>query len=182
MTVYYSDRNLVVPDGIVATTYCVKDGNLSVSHTYHAGEVIPQGEAVVLQGPAGDYDFLYSDESGFDDPENQLRGSDDISTVKGAEAYYILSISKDNPQPNTIGFYRVSSEGFHNGAHKAYLAIPTSAGFSKSSFVFDDIVVNGISQVELPSEHQRMYNLQGQQVGKDYRGIVIISGHKFLMR
>jgi hypothetical protein len=181
-TLYYSDRNLVVPEGIVATTYCVKDENLSVSHTYHTGEVIPRGEAVVLQGSAGDYDFLYSDESGFDDPENQLRGSDDVSTVKGAEAYYILSISKDNPQPNTIGFYRVSSDGFCNGAHKAYLAIPTSAGFSKSSFVFDDIVVNGISQVEFPYEHQRMYNLQGQQVGKDYRGIVIISGHKFLMR
>ena len=49
LNVRYSDKNLIVPEGVEASTYMVEDGKLLESWFYEAGEVIPAATGVVLK-------------------------------------------------------------------------------------------------------------------------------------
>ena len=125
-----------------------------------------------------------------------------------AYKFYMLSLDAEKT-PGSVGFYfnKDDSEGgaFMNGAHKAYLALEKDAG-AKSCYLFselevavddtsaepieepgtepaeptEDETVTGIRALREAAEAgMPMYNLQGQRVGRDYRGIVIVNGRKF---
>ncbi len=125
-----------------------------------------------------------------------------------AYKFYMLSLDAEKT-PGSVGFYfnKDDSEGgaFMNGAHKAYLALEKDAG-AKSCYLFseleaavddtpaepieepgtepaeptEDETVTGINALHEAAEAgMPMYNLQGQRVGRDYRGIVIVNGRKF---
>ena len=91
--------------------------------------------------------------------------------------YYILSDGE-----NGVGFYwdgenydEFEGAGAHCNQYKAVLAVPTGSG-APSFFTFDDATaINGISSVKTSGVR---YNLNGQAVGEDYKGIVIVNGKK----
>ena len=91
--------------------------------------------------------------------------------------YYILSDGE-----NGVGFYwdgenydEFEGAGAHCNQYKAVLAVPTGSG-APSFFTFDDATaINGISTVKASGVR---YNLNGQAVGEDYKGIVIVNGKK----
>ena len=58
-TLYYEAYCLVVPPGVVAKTYSYAEGSSSLveNKVYEEGDLIPCGEAVVLQGEEGKYTF-----------------------------------------------------------------------------------------------------------------------------
>lgn len=66
-------------------------------------------------------------------------------------------------------------------ANSAYLVLPASSE-AKIKFTFDDDEATGIQTSEVKSEEAelRIYNLSGQLVGEDYKGIVIKNGKKML--
>lgn len=125
-----------------------------------------------------------------------------------AYKFYMLSLDAEKT-PGSVGFYfnKDDNEGgaFMNGAHKAYLSLEKDAG-AKSCYLFseleaavddtpaepieepgtepaeptEDETVTGINALHEAAEAgMPMYNLQGQRVGRDYRGIVIVNGRKF---
>ena len=195
-TTYYSDKNLVVPEGVEAYTYKVADGKLTVSSVYESGDVIPQGTGVVLKAAEGNYDFEVSDEGGFVDGDNLLRGTDEPATIsESGYKYYMLSLNAQS-DPNSVGFYwgKNSNNGtkITNGAHKAYLAVPTgesttggNAG-AKSFFLFnEEDITDGIDNVqsaEFKTQSTEIYNLNGQRVNTPQRGIYIVNGRKVVVK
>ena len=73
-------------------------------------------------------------------------------------------------------------------ANKAYLQIPTSdmptAG-AKLTIVFGEkpsSETDGIKAVSTSVENGVRYNLAGQKVGADYKGIVIVNGKKVIIK
>ena len=82
-----------------------------------------------------------------------------------------------------IGFYWGDQEGgvFTNQAHKAYLVVPKSLAKGAKAFPFNGelTTIKGISADQLDADAP-LYNLAGQRVGKDYKGIVIQNGKKFV--
>ena len=186
-TLYYGDRALVVPDGVIATTYSVTDGKLAESKTYKAGEIIPKGEAVVLKGTAGKYRFAAASIAEEVDVNNKLKGSDNAEETTGGTLYYALTLNKQN-DPKSVGFYWMNETGtaFTNGAHKAYLALDGSLGGgaqAKSSYLFSEVTtgINGAENVAHEAI-QEGYNLNGQRVSQGYRGIVIVNGRKYIAK
>lgn len=182
-TLYYSNKALIVPDGMEAYTMLVADDEVKKSHSYVAGSTIPNGTAVVLKADEGKYTMRVSSEEGFDDSSNNmLMGSDTETTTTGGDLYYKLA-SPDG----VAGFYWGAENGvaFTNGAHKAYLALKTSANSRKAlkSYAFHtDDTSTGISANVQDSHDQPCYNLQGQRVGHGYKGIVIRKGGKKIVR
>ena len=78
-------------------------------------------------------------------------------------------------------FYECS--GGTLAAGKAYLNAPAWAGSSASSFsmIFeDDTETNSISLPITSDDNSAMFNLAGQRVANDYKGIVIVNGKKML--
>ena len=180
-TLYYSDKALVVPSDVKAYTIGRIDSKNVVKKgtEYAAGETIPAGEAVVLEGKAGSYSFVIDHESTAAPTEgNLLKGSDEAAETTGGDKYYMLS-SKEG----VVGFYYGAEDGgaFTNGAHKAYLAI---TGAAAKFYVFDG-EATGINAVENAiAADGAIYNLQGVRVDAQnmVKGIYVVNGKKVVIK
>ena len=177
-TLYYGELSLQVPTGIEAYTYTTGEGTqMQISHTYAAGDVIPAGTGVVLNGDEGDYPFAETTATGFDDSgNNKLLGTDVAAETTGGDVYYALSTKGGK----NVGFYWMKDGGaaFTNGAHKAYLALTNISGI-KAFYGFEDDDATGIENANA-SVNENIYNLAGQRMSKMQRGINIINGKKIL--
>jgi len=154
---------------------------LKLSKKYVSGDVLPKDMAVVLEADEGRYTFWMTEKQGEKDEKNVLKGTDDNCQTTGGTIYYGFSNGKRG-----VGFYWRKADGgaFENGAHKAYIAYtPSSPAQAKSYLVFDTATgVHLTALQESQMEDEPTYNLAGQRVEKDYKGIVIIRGKKYLRK
>ena len=185
-SIYYGDRNLVVPEGVTAYTYKVGT-KLEVSKTYSPGEVIPAGTAVVLGGSQGSYSLSATTETGTPDENNMLRGSDKAETTTGGTYFYAFT-TKNGANP---GFYWRKENGaaYVNNPHKAYLALPkTFAQYAagetevKGYFALPDEDATAIKTIDNGQQTTEgaIYNVAGQRLQKMQKGINIVNGKKIL--
>lgn len=146
-TLYYSDKNLYVPEDVTAFTVEHVDDTLKISRVYKSLSIIPENTAVILSGEEGTYTFFETESTGEASNDNALLGTDEETALEADDScyFYILSLNKDN-DISSVGFYWANSDGsaFTNAAHKAYLKLPKSSsetsGSPKSSFLFSELV------------------------------------------
>ena len=178
-SLYYGDRALVIPDGVVARTYKFVGDRLQRSKEYVAGMILPRGTAVILNAVPNTYNFVVTNKEGVRDDNNVLRGADHPVKTTNGDVYYAFT---DGDQG--YGFYWMNPTGaaFKNGAHKAYLPYKNSAG-AKGFVGFDTTTsINDEPHFDTTIDESPIYNLSGQRVDKDYKGIVIINGKKYLRK
>ena len=185
-TAYYGLSALTVPEGVTASAYAVVDNVLTATKTYAEGEVIPKATGVVLKGTANTtYTFTAGSKTGEAPASNQLYGSDEDATtnVEGATKYYMLSLDSNGQNP---GFYWGADNGatFTNKAHKAYLALSSSA--TVKAFLFDGSTVTGISTISTKTNdvNAPVYTLSGVRMSgnKLPAGVYIKGGKKFIVK
>lgn len=156
--------------------------------------VIPAGEPIVLQG-AGDVVLEYATtelETMADYGMNFLAGTDEdalTTNVYGVDCYYYALTLNEENEPESVGFYWMNDTGsaFTNKAHKAYLAIPKKMFDTddvKKAFRFIDDDATAIKNVNTSADSavNATFNLAGQRVNKNAKGIVIINGKKVLKK
>ncbi|MBR4389230.1 MAG: hypothetical protein IKT00_08650 [Prevotella sp.] len=186
-TFYYENDAYMIPDGL--TAYTVKKNGNELTLTEETA-LIPAACPVVINGEPGTYQFRWSDSSSSFSGENDLIGSEEGGKFGNDGAkYYVLSWKDKNKNVDEVGFYFQSgSKGKYAKvkAHQAYLRVPSSqANDAGYTFTFDE-GTTGIAAVETDSSvldpNQPMYNLAGQRVGKDYRGVVIQNGKKVIKK
>lgn len=147
--------------------------------------VVPAGVAVLLKGEANKDYALPKDEGG-ENVTSDLKLSDgtatstDASTSTDPATLYALSTVGD-----VTAFYPVI-KGSKITAKRCYLKVKST---SSSNAAFYSLGTNfgettGISSVENKVEKADapVYNLAGQLVGKDYKGLVIKNGKKFVIK
>lgn len=190
-TLYYSDKNLVVPDGVEVYTFKYDNGDLKISKTYKYLDIIPKGTAVVLHG-YGSFDFLETIASGVTDDNNLLNGTDNKESIptddNDSYLYYMLSLNSSSDL-NSVGFYWGTEGGgpFENSAHKAYLKIPKSdTSNARQSFLFRD-VETGTTQISRPVigkiTDKHYYTIQGSKISRPvHKGIYIFNGKKLIIK
>ena len=180
-TLYYSDRSFIIPEGVVARTYKIEGNVLSRSREYKKGDVLPKGTAVVLEAKEGKYIFEETSKIGETDPYNALRGEDIKTTTSGGEVYYVFGKGS-----NGVGFYwkKANGKAFTTEAHKAYLVYTPSKTTNAKSFLGFDVAleIQGPTVREKTTFDGPIYNLSRQRVDKDYKGIIIVNGKKYLNR
>ncbi len=137
--------------------------------------VVPADEGVLLYAAGGasiEVPVTTTDADVF--TVNKLvRGTGASLTYGDGAKYYILS-----NEDAGVGFYRAN--GNVVAKTKAYLDL---TGTNAKSFVLPGGETDGIRSIdnsELRIENSDYYNLAGQRVGKDYKGIVIVNGKKML--
>lgn len=188
-TLYYSDRAFYVPAGVEALTYNVEGGKLVNSKKYTQGYIIPKDEAVVLNGELGSYWFDKVNSTKVKDENNMLKGTDNAELTEGGDIYYKLSLNSKR-EDGSVGFYWGTEGGgaFTNGAHKAYLALNSQQAEAVKEFRLDDEVtkidgVHGDTQEDvIDNSKKQAYNISGQRVDDNYKGLVIINGKKVIRR
>lgn len=180
-TLFYNEKALVIPKGVKARTYKIEGHYLSVSKEYHENEVLPKGTAVVLEAKKGVYHFKVTKKQGIKDPKNVLRGTSIDKETTGGQYYYAFARGSEG-----IGFYWMSPNGgaFTNAAHKAYLPFTPHQGKATRAFFLFDTTLN-IKESTIKNNNitdDELYNTKGQRVSKNFKGIIIINGRKYLNR
>ena len=179
-TLYYGTKALTVPTGVTAYTATVSEKTIVPGTTYNEGDVIPAGEAVILQGPAGEYEFeVDAANTATPTTGNMLYGFDTAATTTGPDgsAFYKLAVG-----PQGVGFYPGATGGaaFTSAANKAYLAVPKSLGASFFLFETDgiDVITYGFSTNDV------IYNLEGVRMDATNlsKGIYIVNGKKIIVK
>lgn len=185
---YYSDKALVVPAGMEATTVTAanNDGTLTMGWEYQAGNVVPAGTAVLLRGAADSYaTYLLSDYPVAAPEGNMLSGSVEDATTVGGEKYYKLTYATINGE-RVLGFFWGAEDGaaFSNAAGKAYLALPAEA--AANGYRLDGGDVTGIGQIATDAlGNGQVYSISGVRMDGSKRlpaGIYVINGRKVIVK
>lgn len=181
-TLYYGDRALTVPEGVVAKTYAVENGLLVNTKEYVAGDVIPQATAVVLKGKEGTYTFESATTEGTAPGKSDLYGYDAEQTTSITNAKYYYKLSLDDEGAN-VGFYWGQDNGaaFTSGAHKAFLAVKEAIASKAFSF---DKEVTAVKSVGLNPARDAVFTLAGVRMlpSRLPAGVYIKNGKKIIVK
>lgn len=183
-SLYYENQAFVVPQGMEAYTYKLNGHKVEESYMYAAGETIPAGTAVILKGEPNDYSFAFSTKVGDVDSENILKGTDSDTPLEADANSYFYKLSLNAAEElSSIGFYWGAADGaaFTNKAHKAYLKVAKSAGAKFYRFDGETTAIENV-QAAQPDANAPMYNVAGQRVSKNYKGVVIQNGRKYVVK
>lgn len=178
-TFYYSNSAYAIPEGVTAhVVESVSGKSLSLIEVM---DVIPAGCGVLLEGEADKkYTFEQAEDPGTS-YENMLLGTDETVTIEAQPDYKYYILSSKN---NVVGFYYGAEDGgsFENKANHAYLAVPVTTSNGINAFFFDN--ATGIEAVSTNGDYINgpAYNLSGQRVNKNYKGVVIVNGKKILKK
>lgn len=185
---YSNSHAFVVPEGLVVSEIGITGETLNVK-AYETGDVVPANTGVMISSAtSGAHDITFTGREGTSvlDTDNCLYASGDsdidadgMETAAAGCKYYRLTMHNGTD----LGFYWGAENGaaFGLAANKAFLAIPNA--LAKEGFTMFDFNKNetdGIKTVEKNIENGVRYNLAGQKVGADYKGIVIVNGKKML--
>lgn len=173
---FSSYKSVIVPAHTEAYVAYLSGGNFVFEKAYEAGDVVPAGTGVVFKAEEpGTVGLIYG-EGGVAPAHNDLHGTDDqaFPSLTGDYYYYALTRNKDHDNAS-VGFYWMDANGgrFVNDAHKAYLALPKSAG-ARSGYALDG-EATGISAVEASMADAPAFNMAGQRVNAK-NGLVIRNG------
>ena len=169
---YAADYDVNYSDaGLKAYAITLDDAAKTVKYTEATG-VVPAGKAVLVKGESKTEYTLAPATEAADDFTTDLKISDGTITTEGGLYYAFATVDGKS------GFKKLAN-GLTIPAKKGYLKL--SAASAKGFFSFDE-TVTGINEIEAEAaqDNAAIYNLAGQRVSKEYKGVVIKNGKKFL--
>lgn len=164
------DYDAIIPEGVEAYKGTLNSNGESLSLALsQIEEVIPANTPVVLKGNSA---VTFKKNLEVKDPitGNSLQGcisSKEKSTVTGGTVC-VLGYENGN-----AGFFKFTEETL--AANKAYLVVPYSAS-AKINIIKGDDNVTGISNIKTQAKKGVMYNIAGQRVNANAKGLVIVNG------
>ena len=162
-----------------ANVYVVTDVSNSISLAKITEA--PANTAVIVNAPAGSYTMTRKDDAAAP-AKNLLTSATGTETGDGTGNYYVLGMTSTG-----VGFGKLA-DGVTLAKGKAF--IPGSAWTSSKDFLpfvigdeeSETTSINSIENGESRIENYDYFNLSGQRVGKDYKGIVIVNGKKVIRK
>ena len=198
ITFYNSQSAYILPTGLTASVVTgVNNGKLTYQVIAEGGKsnnVIPKGVAVMLTSKkegTSSYTLKPTDNDATYGNTNWLKGSDEATTTTadgGNSWFYKLSYGPSgSAQSNVFGWYWGAANGgaFSIAGHKAWLAVPTSAGANTRSYIMEDEATSIVGvEVENPARtNDNYYDLQGRRISKPTsKGIYIHHGKKYIVK
>ena len=176
-----------IPNGITVSEIGLDNEGKLIVEDYTAGAIVPANRGVLVSSNKSGKIILAPTTGGTSvlGSNNCLYGTGgtDINATAMETAapgcvYYRLTMHEGKD----LGFYWGADGGgaFDLAANKAYLAVPAGSAKEGFSFITGEEETDGIKAVSTKVENGVRYNLAGQKVGADYKGIVIVNGKKML--
>ena len=168
-----SDKNLNF-DGIEGlNAYAAKRSGTTV--TLNDVTKVDANKGIVLRGTANETYYVPVLASTDADVDTDLTGNATAAYNKDGEKYYYVLANKGGVE----GFYGYTGDDAIP-AGKAFFETSSEIAGGKFSIVFADDETDGIKAVSTKVENGVRYNLAGQKVGADYKGIIVVNGKKYL--
>lgn len=171
-TMYY-EKELRVPAETKAYTAALNGNTLTLTELPNG--IIPAKTAVLVSGKGGL--FKFSTTGATFDGTNDLQGTATEIATSSVVGGTVCTLGYIDGQ---TGFYKYTGETLN--ANKAYLVVPEAAAASAKGI---NIVVGnptGVTEVKTAENavDAPIYNIAGQKVTKNAKGIVIINGKAYI--
>ncbi len=145
-------------------------------------EDAPANTPIIVNASKGSYTMTKKATATSDVNDNKLEAATGAEIGNGAGNFYVLGMTSTG-----VGFGKLA-DGVTLAKGKAF--IPGSAWTSSKDFLpfvigdeeNETTSINSIENGESRIENYDYFNLSGQRVGKDYKGIVIVNGKKFVRK
>lgn len=159
------------------TAYIVTANDGSSVELQQVGAV-PANTGVVLQGQAGTYTLVPTNEPTEDVTSNLLKATSLTGAQTTDGTYYVLSVVA----PKGVGFYRLADNN-KVYANKAYLTYAGPTAAKEFIPLASATSVNSV-EVQKPAETEAVYSITGARMqGKSLpKGVYIINGRKAVVR
>ncbi len=184
---FFGTSTCALPDGVEAYyVSSITNGSAILSGLSN----IPAGQGVILKGENEGIYQLYTTTDAADNAENnKLVGSTSRQPITETNNKYVLYNNNNTPE------FRAINSGTYLDAFKCYLDASGSGSGpgSKLNIVFaeDENKQGEEPQGETTSirnmtntnvNNNVVYNMNGQRVGSDYKGLVIVNGKKIIKK
>lgn len=171
-TMYY-EKELKVPADTKAYTAALNGNTLTLTEL--ADGIIPAKTAVLVSGNGGV--FTYSTTGATFTGKNDLKGTATDIATSSVDGGTVCTLGYIDGQ---TGFYKYTGETLN--ANKAYLVVPEAAAASAKGI---NIVIGnptGVPEVKTAENaaDAPIYNIAGQKVTKNAKGIMIINGKAYI--
>lgn len=138
----------------------------------------PAMTPIVIHASAGAYTMTQKETATSDVSANILESAKGNEVGDGNGNYYVLGMNSSN----VVGFGPLAN-GVTLAKGKAYIVPTSGSGFL--TFVIGDedetTTINAVDAAGMDDDTP-VYNLAGQKVGKDYKGVVIVNGKKVIRK
>lgn len=170
-TISLGDKGITLPEGLEAYGAKVNEAKTSVVLTKITS--VSSYVAVVLKGNEGNYICVRNAPWANLSAINDLKFDWGEKTITGTDNIYVLA------QEGSSVVFAPASAG-KLPARKGYLVIEGVSGAKSLGIVFDDEATNIDGVKASTSKNSTAFNLAGQRVNANTKGIVIINGKKFI--
>ena len=162
------------------TAYIITEKN-GTTFERQAVTKVPANTGLVVEGAEGTYQIpVITDATAVldDVSSNKLVATaEEAYTVTADDYGYVYGFFK-SATTGKIGFQKKKAD-FTFGVGKSYLRLPAESPAKGAEFIYLGDAATGIMSVDgIEVESGNRYNLNGQRVGKNYKGIVIVNGKK----
>lgn len=176
--------DLTVPAGVKAYTLSYADEVLNATEVENT---IPANTPVVIKGEEGTYSFAIGENLDIQtDLYNDNPYNIDVTTEGNALIgvmqphyvpvnAYVLQNDEDGVAFVTVG--ETANQKINN--HRCYVLLPETAA-EKVSMKFPEGTTTGITSYENDNENNVMFNLAGQRVNANAKGIIIKNNKKYI--
>ena len=158
------------------------NSNTSVSYT--SVDEAAANTGLVLNGAQRTY-YVPVKTTASSHNDNLLKGTATAAKIITAEEAATNKFYAFGKKAGEIGFVKAAA-GYKVSAGKAYLELTNALAANGREFIglpgAEESETDGINKVNTLVENGVRYNLAGQRVGKDYKGIVIVNGRKVVIK
>jgi len=177
---YTPAYNVSIPSGVevyYAKSSAINDATITI--TQYEGTTLAAGEGVIIKTDQGYYSFKATEIAAKKIEGNMLKGYDYNNAANNHLAdgsAYILNKQDDQ------AVFSLCTEG-ELAYGKAYLPASATNNAAILSIIFDDATgLNEVTTQNSKLKTQNIYNLAGQKVDGNFRGIVIKNGKKVMVK
>ena len=170
------DIDFTASTGVTAYKVTGANGKIELEEV----DAAPKGTPLVIAAEENTYVLNVAASAPAAVTGNLLKAADGNQTGNGAGNFYVLG--KDNQ--GKVGFGPLGN-GVKLAVGKAYIdgTEVTAKGFLPFVIGDEESETTSISEeLRVKSEESSAYNLSGQRVSKDYKGIVVVNGKKFVRK
>ncbi len=180
---FYGASTCALPDGVEAYyVSSIKDGSATLTGLNNN---IPANQGVILKGSEGIYQLYTTTDDAASAEDNMLEGKVTRQQITDESGKYVLYNNGGTPEFRTI------TKDTYLDAFKCYLNASGSPSKLNIVFAEDEDKQGEEQQGETNSirniantnvNNNVVYNMNGQRVGSDYKGLVIVNGKKIIKK
>lgn len=174
-----------LPEGVTGYAVTGVTSNAVTLTKVESGKSIAANTGLIITAKQGTYTFSAVESGDVIGNNHLIANTEGVKTAATEGEFYVLAVT--NAETKTVGLAKIAQNGTlaKNRAYMPATAIPASVSAQPASFrlVFGDAtMVTEVGESDAEAVETVVYNLAGQRVNANAKGLVVVKGRVYLKK